>query len=231
MDFVLKKRIIENPRVESFVFKPTTPISFLAGQYFCLTMPDRGFFDQFGLMRELSAASAPEESHIMFTAKKGVTGFKDTLFSLKDGDTVKAEGPYGSFYIKDEEYDQKHLFIAGGVGIAPFRSILTTSRYPQKSILLHALKGPEDAIFETELPTIASRIPVYTTYTQSSEKADFQGRVTKEMILSLTTPANTTYWICGSPLMIREVSEVLEELGVHAKNIKTEKFTGYRDMV
>ncbi len=231
MNIVLKKRIIENPFVESFLFEPEKPVPFLAGQYFCLTVPNKGFPDQFGLMRELSVASSPEDPYIMFTVKKGVTGFKDTLFSLFPGDTATAEGPYGSFFVKDEEREKKHLFIAGGVGIAPFRSILMSSHYPTQSTLLHALKGPEDALYTADLSKIATRIPLHVTYTQSSEKADFQGKVTREMLLSLSSPSDTIYWICGSPIMIRDVSHVLESLDVVEQNIKTEKFTGYRDMV
>src|SRR5205085_724647 len=111
---VLEKKW-ENKNVFSLVFKKPKNYFFYPGQYIDLELPVKD------TSRTFSFSSSPTENYLMLTAKKGVTSYKKYMENIKPGQSFETTPPIGTFTLDDS---QKAVFIAGGVGIAPFRSII-----------------------------------------------------------------------------------------------------------
>jgi ferredoxin-NADP reductase len=124
MKLKLSAKRPESPGVVSFIFQPQKPLKWKAGQFLHYVL-NHASTDDRGSDRWFTIASAPYEKHVMittrFTAKKGST-FKKTLKALKAGDTIEVSDLDGDFVVDDPK--KNYVFIAGGIGITPFRSIL-----------------------------------------------------------------------------------------------------------
>lgn len=114
----------ESPDVKSFIFKPSKPLIWKAGQYLHYMLHHEPTDDR-GSDRWFTIASAPFEHHVMITTRlaktKGST-FKKNLKDLKVGEAIEVSDVDGDFIVTKKNKD--YVFIAGGIGITPFRSIL-----------------------------------------------------------------------------------------------------------
>lgn len=88
-----------------------------------MALSEKGIQDERGLRRHLSITSSPSENDLSFATKLSKSAFKRTLRELSTGETIKIEKPMGRFVLEDEMRDRL-IFIAGGIGITPFRSII-----------------------------------------------------------------------------------------------------------
>ncbi len=94
------------------------------GSYFWVELPDRGHDDEKGLRRHISLATSPTERGVVGLATRlRDTAFKRTLSELEVGDEVQVEEPKGSFLLP-EDTGAQYVFVAGGIGITVFRSML-----------------------------------------------------------------------------------------------------------
>ena len=107
----------------SFLFERPRGFEFRAGQFCLLGLPDIGFMDERGLRKPLSIASSPLDNELMFVAKMSESAFKKTLREMPPGTTVTVDGPRGSFTLP-EDTSAPVIFIAGGIAIIPFRSMV-----------------------------------------------------------------------------------------------------------
>ena len=113
-------------------------VDFKAGQYFWVTLPDIGYDDDRGLRRHITVVTSPNERGVLGLATRlRDTAFKKTLAELDVGAEVDVEHPKGDFSLPMET-DRPYVFIAGGIGITVFRSML---RY----IVEEGLPAPRDA--------------------------------------------------------------------------------------
>src|SRR5687768_14843409 len=134
------------------------------GAYFWVELPDRGDDDEKGLRRHISLVTSPTD-----TAEQGVVGlatrlrdtaFKRTLGSLEPGDEVQVEEPKGSFLLP-EDTDVPYVFVAGGIGITVFRSMLryiADTGEPYRVTLVYSNRDRESAAFLDELEELERRI-------------------------------------------------------------------------
>src|ERR1035437_7509657 len=136
MKLNLIRRKMEAPGVESFVFDPTEPLTWKAGQFFHFVLHHEPT-DNRGSDRWFTVASAPFEKEVMITTRltseKGST-FKAALGALKVGESIEISDIDGDFIVDDPT--QEYVFIAGGIGITPFHSILKEA--DRAEIKLHA---------------------------------------------------------------------------------------------
>src|SRR5580698_4308587 len=127
MKLKLAAKKTESAGVVSFIFKPEEPLMWKAGQFLHYVL-NHAPTDDRGSDRWFTIASAPYERHVMITtrlaAKKGST-FKHNLKSLKLGDAIEFSDLDGDFTVDDPR--KHYIFIAGGICITPFRSILKQS--------------------------------------------------------------------------------------------------------
>src|SRR5688572_7178717 len=113
------------PDTISFFFRPDMPLMWKPGQFLRYRLPQQNPDDR-GENRFFSIASAPFEGHVQVTTKfapEKSSTFKTELQKMEIGKSIEADGPKGSFSMDDP--NRQYVFIAGGIGITPFRAILT----------------------------------------------------------------------------------------------------------
>lgn len=210
----------------SFFFKPDFPILWTPGQYLIYTL-DHKNPDLRGKMRFFTISSAPFENHITITTKiddKAPSSFKKSLNKMAIGTKIQAKGPDGNFIIED--VFAEYVFIAGGIGITPFRSIiidLANDKSPINITLLYANKN-DDLLFKNELEEIAESNP--------NIKIDYfisPARITKDALAEIIPDVKKPlYYISGPNPMVEEMLVILKSLGVEGKKIKSDYFDGYQ---
>jgi len=120
----LRERRPETADVMSFIFDlGGRPFEYLPGQYAFFELDELAFPDERGKRRHFPISSSPTEKGIlMFTTRMRGSGFKETLRHAAFGYELTVENPRGRFVLPEEE-SRRHIFIAGGIGITPYRSI------------------------------------------------------------------------------------------------------------
>ena len=99
-------------------------VDFIPGQYFWVTLPDPPYEDARGPRRHFSIVTSPNERGVLgFCTRLRDSAFKRSLVELPVGADAEVEEPKGSFLLP-QETDQPYVFIAGGIGITVFRSML-----------------------------------------------------------------------------------------------------------
>lgn len=219
----------------AFRFEKPAGFNFKAGQAVVLELlePPPGEGQK---RRTFSLVSAPFESALVIATRMRDTAFKRALKTLPDGASMKLTGPIGQF--KLAEAARPAVFIAGGIGITPFMSMLRQAardRSPQKLLLLYSNRRPEDAAFLGELQELErqnSNFRLFATMTdmdKSSRKWDGEtGLVEADLIRrcvgGLVAPV---YYVVGPPAMVVAMQETLRGAGVAEDDIRSEEFYGY----
>lgn len=187
-----------------------------------------------GLSREwhpFTISSASSDAVLNFSIKDS-GDWTHRLDQLTVGDTVKVEGAYGGFtYQRLPANDLGYVFIAGGIGITPLRSMMRQLLMYEDSqrpmTLLYNGRSKQDLAFKEEFDALAKAHSNFkTVYITSQEKCELRhGRVDQaclqEEIKNLT---QQHYFICGPKPMMRAVRKTLNELGVPSDSIHFEEF-------
>jgi ferredoxin-NADP reductase len=223
MKLTLTSRKSEVPGVESFRFKPQEPLLWKAGQFLHYVLHHEPTDDR-GSDRWFTVATAPHEKEIMittrFSSERG-SSFKSALAALKTGDIIEVSDVDGDFTVDDTEAE--YVFIAGGIGITPFRSILKEFDHQGAKIkvtLLYANRD-EHIPYKTELDELARA--------NSNLKIEYiTGRVdeagVREAVPNLLVPL---FYISGPEPMVDNFKKMLMDMGVPEKHIKGDWFPGY----
>ena len=216
--------------------KPQT-YEFSAGQYCFITLPEKGMQDERGLRRHLSITSSPTENDLSFATKLSQSAFKRTLSEMSVGETIKIEKPRGRFVLEDET-GIRLIFIAGGIGITPFRSMIryTTDTQAGHAItLIYSSKNKKDALFLDELQAMAnmndhfSLIATMTRVDESEQWRALRGRIDEVMIReNVSGWDQAIYYIAGPPAMVDGMQGMLQGMGIDSENTKIERFIGYK---
>lgn len=231
LPFVKKQQLTND--VYSFYFdRSAFAFDFLPGQYvqMRLTHPSP---DVRGTTRYFTISSSPKEKHLMVTTKMVQSTFKETLHGLEAGQEVKFFGPMGWFLEPgDEQFDK--VFISGGIGITPFRSLLLSLEQeplPQKVTLLAFFSKKEEALFMKELKSVAKfhpQITVVYSFSNGASEGDEMGRVSKELLHKYIGDLHKPkYYLVGPMAMVASSKNILQELKISDEKIFTEDFTGY----
>ena len=107
----------------AFRFEKPPGWTFKAGQYLDMTLLDPSETDSEGNVRSFSIASAPHEETLMVATRMRDTAFKRVMRTMPLGTVVKIEGPSGDLILQND-FTRAAVFLAGGIGITPFRSIV-----------------------------------------------------------------------------------------------------------
>lgn len=218
MLLTLQSKKEEVPGVISFIFRPEQPISWTAGQFMQYQIgEDKRYF---------TVSSAPHEQHIMLTTRinpNKCSDFKKALYNLQPGQTIEVNGPFGSFTIQDpvKQYvfsgeAAKLCFIAGGIGITPFRSILldlSHQKLPINITLLYANRD-QNIIFKDDLEKLV-KIHYFIG----------DNHIEKNAFRHLTS--DIQYLISGPEPFVLSLEKMLSNLGIPDENIKRDYFPGY----
>lgn len=225
MELTLIEKKPETLNAVSFFFKPAFPLLWTPGQYLIYAL-DQENPDLRGKMRFFTISSAPFENHIAITTKiddKSPSSFKKTLNQMPIGGKIQAKGPDGNFVVKNPFAE--YVFIAGGIGITPFRPILLTltkDKSPINVRLLYANKN-DDILFKNELEEFAKSNP-NLSINYFINPAHITEDSIKKLIPDLKNPL---YYISGPNNMVEDLLNLLKNLGVQEKKIKLDYFSGY----
>ena len=213
-----------------------TNFNFKPGQYAVFTLINPPLTDEEGNIRNFSIASSPKnKNQIMIASRMRNTAFKNSLKSIKIGTKVKISGPLGSFTLH-ENNKKPAVFLAGGIGITPFRSMIefaAQEKLSHKIYLFYSNKTPKSTAFLKDLEDFSKKnknfkfIPTVTEYEGKDWKYEF-GRCNIEMIKKYVKDIKKPiYYSAGPPGMVAAMKAMLLESGIKEDNIKTEDFVGY----
>jgi ferredoxin-NADP reductase len=233
----LKKRETLAEGTMGFYFAKPAGFQFKAGQYMDITLIDPPQTDAEGNIRSLSIASAPEEEHILFATRTRDTAFKRFLKTAPIEAEVRMEGPMGSFTLHNNP-TKPAVFLAGGIGITPFSSIVrhaAKARLPHRLYLFYSNRRPEDAAFIDILNELEKQNPNYKFIPSMSEMnksaqtwTGETGFINQETLSRhLAALQGPIYYIAGPPAMVTAMLQMLTGAGVDEDDIRTEEFAGY----
>ena len=186
--------------------------------------------------RTLSLVSAPFEQELVVATRMRDSAFKRALKALPDGASIRIDGPFGDLTLGDTE--RPAVFIAGGIGITPFMSMLRQAaedRSPQHLFLAYSNRRPEDSAFLDELQGLDrqnNHFHLMATMTDMSKSArKWSGEtgfvdadMLKRFVGDLAAPI---YYIVGPPAMVEAMQRTLGGAGIAEDKIRTEEFYGY----
>ncbi len=210
----------------SFIFEPQEPMSWIAGQFLVYFLPHENE-DIRGRQRYFTISSAPFENHVMLTTRifqENPSTFKQALIKLEQGDLVDVKGPDGDFVLNDP--NKYYVFIAGGIGITPFRSIINQLNHEQKPLnieLLYANKT-DDFVFKEELENLSSRNSnFHIRYVVSPEHID-----QKYIEQNVENYKEKIFYVSGPEPMVEAFDKMLkQDMKLKEENVKTDYFPGY----
>jgi ferredoxin-NADP reductase len=181
-----------------------------------------------------SIASSPEETgrdgHLEFLIKTDASGRWGMHFdALRRGAMLGVRGPSGSFVLPERPPERRFLFIAGGTGIAPLRSMIrqaVLTGAPGDLSLLYSARTPNDFAYLAELRAMARRGEIRLSLAATREfpprwRGD-RGRLAATQLARLVTDPATLCFVCGPAAMVADVPPMLEELGIDRSRIRLE---------
>jgi ferredoxin-NADP reductase len=232
LPFLYREQVAKN--TYSFYFdRTTTNFDFLPGQYIRMSLPHNDVDDR-GTTRFFTIASSPhEQDYLMFIIKIIESSFKRALFHLKKGQDVQFFGPMGRFYL-DEADQTERVFLAGGIGMTPFHSMITYAAAKKLQIpitLFVTFSAPEEVVFYEKLTGMTNElVKVIYTVTNPNEK-DWKGetgRFSKSLLTKYISAIDRPHYsVVGSPRMVEETKTLLLSMGISEEKIFSEDFSGY----
>lgn len=209
--------------VYEFAFTPDAPLAFTPGQYMEWTLPHPAP-DTRGNRRYFTVASAPSDAQIRLGVRIAPDGssFKKALLALKEGATLSAGALAGEFTLP-KDASKKLVFIAGGVGITPFVSMLRDliARGERRDItLFYAASSEEDFAYKALLEEAHRVLGLKTVYVARSF-------ITEEMLREVPEYRARMFYISGPNAMVTTYRTLLRTLGISRRRIKTDYFPGF----
>ena len=221
----------------AFYFTKPEGFDFRPGQYMDITLIDPPQSDGEGNTRTFSIASAPFEPYLMIATRMRDTAFKRVLGSMPLGTQVKLDGPAGSFTLH-KNTAKPAVFLAGGIGITPFFSIISQAAHTQLAQDLYLFDSnhrPEDAPFVDNLQELARANPrfhlVLTMTAMSKSSRSWNGETSSidgaMLAKHLTSIQGPIYYVAGPPGLVKAMRGALTQAAVDEDDIRTEEFAGY----
>ena len=227
MKLTLTDIIERTPDCSSFCFSPPDPMTWKAGQYIQYSLPHENPDDR-GIMRFFTISSAPHEKIVMITTRfagEKSSTFKKALFNMKKGENISALPPQGKFIVDD--FSRSYVFVAGGIGITPFRSILLDLDKKKKlkdlQIFLLYASSDEIIVFKDEFDILANNNPSFKV-----RYIIYPEMVNLDLIkVAIPLYAERTYYISGPPGMVKAVEDSLLDEETPEDQVKLDYFPGY----
>ncbi len=196
----------------AFEFEKPKGFEFTAGQSIDMTLGT--------LIYPFSIAASPNENLLrIVTRMRPDSKFKNDLKKLKVGDTVHIQGPSGDFILRKKS-DKPIIFIAGGIGITPFSSMIAWAfqeQLPHNITLIYGNRDKESAALLSDLEYVATQYP-------NLKIIPVFHRLTKD---DIPFDASNVYYLAGPPGFVQNTRKILDEMGIEEDFIKTEQFDGY----
>jgi len=230
----LKDKIILAPGIYEFIFQKTSEFTFAPGQYMEWTLSHKKP-DSRGNRRYFTLASSPTEDTVRLGVRlyEKPSSFKSAIVELANGSKIIAGGLAGDFVLPKDK-NEKLVFIAGGIGITPFRSmlkyLLDTSE-KRDIVLVSINKIVEDIVYKDIFDQAVMMFGMKAIYTITEQVpqgwSGLTGHLTPEMV-SQQIPdfKERTFYVSGSHAMVTSCEAVLKELEIKKSKIKRDYFPG-----
>ncbi len=220
-----------------FSFEKPANFSFSPGQYLEWTLPILRT-DGRGNRRYFTIASSPTEDKLRLAVKLNTPSstFKKFLSNLKDSQFITAGSLAGDFTLKHSKKNNL-VFIAGGIGITPFRSIikeLVDNKDTRRVVLFYSNKTSEEIAYQEFLGDASQRINLEVVYVLTETEnipSNFRGekgRITSQMLSKyIKNTADCDYFLSGPISMVNGYKSLLKSMNANGKNIFTDYFPGF----
>lgn len=214
----------ENDDIYTLTLKTKKKMNFKAGQFCFLRLDNHKLYAR----HPFSISSAPEDDILSFAIKN--TGrFTSAVSKLQVGDKINLDGPFGIFTAKRKLQDV--VFIAGGIGITPFRSLLknfSNLHRQGKHVLIYCAKKEKDLVFRQDIENLPN-IDLKTICILSEEKNDtadyLHGYLSKEILMeAIKDLQNPYFYICGPEPLKDSSVKIIKSLGISKERIIFESF-------
>jgi ferredoxin-NADP reductase/Na+-translocating ferredoxin:NAD+ oxidoreductase RnfD subunit len=232
----LKRKVRTAPSIVDFYFAPSQRLAFQPGQYLECTLAHPNA-DARGVRRYFTIASSPTEQNVQLGVRfyKRSSTFKTALYGM-GGRTKLVAGQVAGDFTLPRDASRKLVFIAGGIGVTPFRSMLKyllDTNQRRDIVLLYANRNASDFLYQDVLSEAQQRVglrAVYTLTEQGAVPANWQGargRINAQMIQTAVPDyRERTFYLSGPPEMVNEHERALRGLGVSRSQIKKDYFNG-----
>lgn len=233
----LREKVQSAADTFEFVFAPDRTLSFKPGQYLEWTLAQKRP-DNRGIRRYFTIASAPTESDVRLGVKfyPNSSTYKKALQAMKPGEAMVAAQLAGDFVLpKDPK--RKIVFIAGGIGVTPFRSMiqfLLDHKEKRPVILLYSNKTKEEIAYADVFARAQEELGIRTVYTLADKDKippGWKGRVgmLDAAMIAEEVPdfRERIFFISGPHGMVVGIQKTLRDMGVPKNHIKTDFFPGF----
>ncbi len=221
--------------VYNFAFTSDRKVSFAPGQYMEWTLGHH-YPDNRGNRRYFTIASSPTEDEVHLGVKfyPQSSTFKQALASMKPGDKISASHIAGSFVLPKNP-KKKLVFIAGGIGVTPFRSMvqyLLDKKERRSIVIFYSNKTATDIAYKDVFDRAENELGIKTIYTLTNGTIPapgmYNGQVNAQLI-SQQVPdyQDCTFYISGPHTMVESFQKTLAEMGVSRFKIKSDFFPGF----
>jgi len=229
-----KKEI--GPGIYDFVFHPKRKPKFRPGQYLEWTLGHE-HPDSRGVRRYFTIASSPTEPEVRLGVKfyPNSSTFKNALLKMERGDEIMASQLAGDFILPRKDGSEKFVFLAGGIGITPFRSMIKylSDKGDRRPItLFYAAGKAEEMVYKDLFDEAAARVGLRTIYVVADkndlpEWADYGGFLNADIIeQEVPDYLDRTFYISGPRSMVTAFEDTLTNMGVERSHVKTDFFPG-----
>ncbi len=232
----LKEKIQVAPDIFDFIFQAPKQFSFVPGQYMEWTLA-HAHPDSRGNRRYLTIASSPSEDTVRIGVRFNTpsSSFKKRLASLSPTEEIVASQISGDFMLPKDP-NKKLVFLAGGIGITPFRSMikyLLDTKQKRDIILFYTAKNPNEFAYKSVFDEAAEKLGIKVIYTITNKTNNAtwkgrKGRIDTTMIeQEVLDYKDRLYYFSGPQAMITDFEKTLKDMGIPAKQIKKDFFPGF----
>jgi ferredoxin-NADP reductase len=232
---VFEATVIESrritPSIHKIVLNKPNTFRFLPVQFtFLSLMTQEGMMDT----RPMSIATSPTRPNLEYAVRLSDSFYKRAFASLKPGDSVTVQGPFGDFVLDEK---RPAVLIAGGIGITPLKGMAeyAADKKLQTPIrLLYSNRTRDEIAYGSELEELERHNPkfiVFHTLTGENVSKDWQGlrgRINTEYLLKASDGLERpNYYLCGTPGLVSACFDLLHRMGVSEEDVNYEVFRGY----
>ncbi len=231
MRVVLDHSEAEAANIRTFYFRPEKPVYYTAGQFIELTIK-HAHPDKRGIKHWFTLSSPPTDTLLSITTKfagdKSST-FKKALFKLEPGAELAMSGPMGDFVLP-KLIQTPLVFVAGGIGITPFHSILewlaaTGEQRPIK--LLYGVANEDEIIFQDTFERAGQHATIVVSNPTPAWGGE-RGRLSAQLILGLEQPSeDTLVYVSGPEPMVEALEKDLHKAGLKKHQLVLDFFPNY----
>ena len=219
------RRIKDADNIYTYYFVPERTLRYIAGQFLEFHIPHDNPDDR-GEKRWFTLSSSPSESHLAITTKIDPvkpSSFKRALHSLKQGDTIEGSEAMGDFVLPKDE-STKLIFIAGGIGVTPFRSMITWLAQTQGSRDITALYLTQNEA------QVAFKKDLDQDFVDLHILSDGKRRTAQQLTNIIGSIDNAHIYISGPEPMAKALASDFKGMGKHAYQVITDYFPGYQSI-